>query len=131
MPFQQASTDNPSLTLQVIDFSPITSMYGAVHCSSQVRAAQLACVAVVHSPLFPLITATAPCSIWWCCPAQVIKRTKDSDFQQWIQTSDGQRLQWPPKALQETLGPAASAALAAIPGMPPIRPPQHSAAGKA
>ena len=23
--------------VQVIDFSPITSMYGAVHCSSQVR----------------------------------------------------------------------------------------------
>jgi hypothetical protein len=65
------------------------------------------------------------------CPAQVIKRTKDSDFQQWIQTSDGQRLQWPPKALQETLGPAASAALAAIPGMPPIRPPQHTTASKA
>jgi hypothetical protein len=66
------------------------------------------------------------------CPAQVIKRTKDSDFQQWIQTSDGQRLQWPPRALQETLGPAASAALAAIPGMPPLGPPSsRSAAGKA
>ena len=24
--------------VQVIDFSPITSMYGAVHCSSQARA---------------------------------------------------------------------------------------------
>jgi hypothetical protein len=60
-------------------------------------------------------------------PAQVIKRAKDNDYQQWIQTSDGQRLQWPPKALQETLGPAASAALAAIPGMPPLGPPQRTA----
>lgn len=81
--------------VQVIDFSPITSMYGAVHCSSQ-----------------------------------VIKRTKNTVDQQWIQTSDGQRLQWPPKALQETLGPAASAALAAIPGMPPLGPPQQAGAAK-
>lgn len=61
---------------------------------------------------------------------QVIKRTKNTVDQQWIQTSDGQRLQWPPKALQETLGPAASAALAAIPGMPSLGPPQQAGAAK-
>lgn len=56
------------------------------------------------------------------CRAQVIKRTKPKDLPQYIQTSDGQRLQWPPKALQETLGPAVSAALAAMPGMPQLAP---------
>ncbi len=43
---------------------------------------------------------------------QVIKRTNKREFQQYIDTSDGQRLQWPPKALEpERL---ASASLPAV-----------------
>ena len=32
--------------VQIIDFTPITSMYGAVHCSSQARPRSLACSCV-------------------------------------------------------------------------------------
>jgi hypothetical protein len=57
-PCQGTSTDKASLALQVIDFSPITSMYGAVHCSSQVRSTHIGVsLAWQHNPLFQLIMA--------------------------------------------------------------------------